>query len=62
MWELEEIQSEGRGEERAEKRARTSLYPSPRYKSEQELDILERCLTRWSEELFQDIEGEVGGR
>ena len=55
----EDQESEGpRGEEQAaEKRARTSLYPSPRYRSENEMHTLEQCLTRWTQELAQDIEG-----
>ena len=44
--------------ELAEKRPRTSLFPTPRYKSEQELDVLQQCLGRWKEELTQDIEGQ----
>lgn len=56
-WEQQEDQ---KSEEQAEKRARTSLYPSPRYKSEKELETLEQCLTRWTEELLQDMEGEQG--
>lgn len=44
-------------EEQAEKRPRPSLYPSPRYKSKLELEVMEKCLKRWKEELAQDIEG-----
>lgn len=48
-----------KGEEQAaEKRPRTSMYPSPRYKSERELETLEQCLTRWTGELSQDMEGQ----
>lgn len=53
-WEQEDPKGE---EEAAEKRPRTSLYPSPRYKSEQELETLEKCLERWTEEMSQDMEG-----
>ncbi len=62
-WEEEEEEGEGEGEgprgeeQAAEKRARTSLHPSPRYKSESELHTLEQCLTRWTQELAQDMEG-----
>ena len=49
---------ERREEEQAEKRARTSLHPSPRYRSQQELETMDRCLTRWTEELAQDMEGQ----
>jgi hypothetical protein len=53
MWDHEDP----KGAEQAEKRARTSLYPSPRYRSEMELSTMEACLTRWGEELSQDMEG-----
>ncbi len=57
-WDGEDPREEGpRGEEQAEKRARTSLHPSPRYKSELELETLQKCLKRWTEELSQDMEG-----
>ena len=49
------------GAEQAEKRPRTSLYPTPRYKTERELETLEACLSRWKEELAQDIEGKAKG-
>lgn len=53
MWDNEDPE----GAEQAEKRARTSLHPSPRYRSEAELGTMEACLTRWKEELSQDMEG-----
>ena len=56
-WEHEEGKGPRGEEQGAEKRARTSLHPSPRYKSESELHTLEQCLTRWAQELAQDIEG-----
>ena len=49
------------GDQQAEKRARVSLHPSPRYRSEQELKVMEACLSRWSKELKQDMDGEGGG-
>lgn len=53
LWDQEDPKGAGQ----PEKRARTSLYPSPRYKSEAELETLEVCLKRWTEELSQDMEG-----
>jgi len=49
---------EEKDERQAEKRARVSLYPSPRYCSQQEQDVLGACLTRWGQELHQEMDGE----
>ena len=49
---------EEKEERQAEKRARVSLYPSPRYCSQQEQDVLGACLTRWAQELHQEMDGE----
>ena len=49
--------TDDREDRQAEKRARVSLFPSPRYCSEQEAEVMEACLTRWTKELRQDMEG-----
>lgn len=53
-----EVGEEERKGRQAEKRARVSLHPSPRYRSEQELKVMGACLTRWTMELTQDMDGE----
>ena len=54
-----EEEREDKGEERAGKRARTSLHPVPRFVSSRELEVMESSLTRWIGELKQDVEGEM---
>ena len=45
--------------ENAEKRAKISLRPAPRSVSPEEMNVLDRCLNRWVEELNQEVKGEA---
>ena len=54
MW---EVGAEEKEEQQAEKRARVSLYPSPRYRTEKEMNVLGGCVARWIKELTKDMDG-----